>query len=170
MSVVDTMRALARYDRLVFEAFERGLRRRGWAEATRDRGIGHGSYKNTLVHVLNVHEAWFVGAAQRQWGLFDDARRRPENVRSWADLRRYRLRVWAETDPLLRGLTETQLRRRVRVPWIAGRYTLEDAFFQVSFEQAHHFGEIIGASWQAHRASPQMMWIPTTRGIRLSVA
>jgi len=170
MTGKETVRRLVTYDRRVVEAFERGWQRRGWREATKDRGIGHGSVKDTLVHILNVHEAWLVAAAQDRWTMFDDPSRRAKNVRSWADLRRYRLRVWGEIDPLLRGLTEAQLRRRVKVPWMPGRYTLEDAFFQSSFEQAHHIGEIIGASWQGNRASPQMMWIPTLLRTRVPVA
>ncbi len=40
-----------------------------------------------------------------------------------------------------------------------GVYTLEDAFYQVSFEQAHHLGEIIGAYWQSNWEPPAMTWI-----------
>jgi uncharacterized damage-inducible protein DinB len=170
MGDLGTMRRLIRYDQRVFEAYERGLRRRGWREAVKDRGIGHGSYKDTLVHILNVYEAWFVGAAQRRWEIFEDERRRAKNVRSFSDLRQYRLRVWQEVDALAARLKQTDLGKRVKVPWMTGRYTLEDAIFQVSFEQAHHLGEIIGAAWQSNRVSPQMMWIPTLLGTRVPVA
>jgi len=67
------------------------------------------------------------------------------------------------------GLSDAELHRIVKVPWIPGRYTLEDVFFQSSFEQAHHLGEIIGAYWQMDRAPPQMMFIPTLLGVRVSV-
>lgn len=169
MSNKDVIVKLITYDRRAFEAFERGIQRRGWAEAAKDRGTGHHSFKDTLVHILNVHEAWLVGAAQGKWDIFKDPSRKRENVRSWTDLRRYRGRVWAGIDELMAGLTEEQLQRRVKVPWIGGRYTLEDAFFQSSFEQAHHLGEIIGAYWQMDRAPPQMMWIPTILGTRVPV-
>jgi uncharacterized damage-inducible protein DinB len=169
MSEVELIERLVTYDNRTFERFERGLQRRGWAEATRDRGIGHGSFKDTLVHILNVHEAWRVAIAQGKWDLFDHPERRASNVRSWSDLRRYRTRVWAAIDPLMDSLTEAGLRRRVKAPWMPGRYTLSDAFFQSSFEQAHHLGEIVGASWQADRAPPQMMWLPNLLGTRVSV-
>jgi hypothetical protein len=55
------------------------------------------------------------------------------------------------------------------VPWLKGKYTLEDVVFQATFEQAHHLGEIIGAYWQMDRAPPQMMWVPTLLGTRMSV-
>jgi uncharacterized damage-inducible protein DinB len=170
MPTKDVIVRLVIYDRRSFEAYERGIRRRGWAEATLDRGIGHHSFKDTLVHVLNVYEAWLVGAAQEKWEVFKDPSRRKENVRSWSDLRRYRARVWSGVDELMAGLTDKRLQRRVKVPWFPGHYTLEDAFFQVSFEQAHHLGEIIGAYWQMDKTPPQMMWIPTTLGFRASVA
>lgn len=158
------------YDRRAFEAFERGIKRLGWSQATKDRGIGHLSLKDTLVHILNVHEAWLVGAATGNWEFAKDQSRRRANIRSWSDLRRYRERVWAGIDELMEGLTDAQLRRRVKVSWIKGRYTLEDGFFQTSFEQAHHLGEIIGAYWQMDRTPPQMMWIPTLYGMKASVS
>ncbi len=171
MAKVEAVRRLVRYDRRAFDSFERSVRRLGWAKASRDRRIGHGSIKNTLVHILNVHEAWLVAAAQDRW---DEVRayagRRPDAVRSFRDLSLYRERVWRAIDPLLAGLTERGLARRVRVPWIAGRYTLEDGFLQASFEQAHHLGEVIAAYWQMDRVPPQMMWIPLLTGVRVSVA
>jgi uncharacterized damage-inducible protein DinB len=170
MTVTDMIVRMVDYDRKAFETYERGIKRLGWAEATKDRGIGHGSFKDTLVHILNVHEAWFVAAAQERWEVFDDPSRRRGNIRSWSDLRAYRERVWRGIDELMEGMTDEKLKRRVRVPWIKGKYTLEDAFFQSSFEQAHHIGEIIGAFWQMDRTPPQMMWIPTLLGIRVPVA
>lgn len=161
---------LVTYDRRVFEAYEQGIKRRGWAEAVKERETGHRSYKDTLVHILNVHEVWLVAAAQGRWEVLDDPSRRKGNVKSWADLRRYRERVWSGMDNLMSGLTQEKLTRRVSVPWFKGRYTLEDAFFQCSFEQAHHLGEIIGAYWQTDKAPPQMMWIPTMLGFRASVS
>jgi uncharacterized damage-inducible protein DinB len=147
------------YDRVVFERYLLSVTRLGWKDATRDRGTGHLSLKNTLVHVLNVHEAWLVAIAQARWEVFEAPGRRPEEVRSFAELRAYRDRVWGGIDTLLGHLTERNLARRVKAPWMPGRYTLEDAFFQSSFEQAHHLGEIIGVYWQADRTPPKMTWI-----------
>ena len=80
-------------------------------------------------------------------------------MKSWKDLRTYRDRVWKGIDELLAHLTVSALERRVKAPWMPGRYTLEDGFFQSSFEQAHHLGEIIGVYWQADRTPPTMTWI-----------
>ena len=169
MSTKDAIVRLVRYDMLAFETFERGIKRLGWAEAVKERETGHHSFKDTLVHILNVHEAWFVGAATGDWTFARNPSRRRENIRSWGDLRRYRERVWTDIDELMAGLTDERLKQRVKVPWIKGNYTLEDGLFQTSFEQAHHLGEIIGAYWQMDRAPPQMMWIPLLRGLHASV-
>jgi uncharacterized damage-inducible protein DinB len=170
MSRVESVRRLARYDRRAFESFERSIRRLGWAKAVADRGIAHRSLKDTLVHILNVHEAWLVAAAQDRWEeVSRNPNRRREAVRSFADLRRYRDATWRAIDPLMATLTDPRLDRRVKVPWISGRYTLEDAFYQTSFEQAHHLGEIIAAYWQMNKVPPQMMWIPLLTGVRVSV-
>ena len=154
---------LVGYNRRVFERFERSAVRRGWAAAVKNHGTGHLSVKNTLVHVLNVHEAWLVAIAQEKWSVFDAPGRRPDAVRSWKELRAYRERVWAGEDALLKCLTETSLRRRVRAPWMPGRYTLADAVLQVTLEQAHHLGEVIAIYWQADRQPPAMTWIENMR-------
>ncbi len=150
---------LVAYDRRVFDRFERAVVRRGWKEADRDRGTGHLSFKNTLVHILNVREAWFVAIDQGRWEIFDEPGRQPDKVGSFAELRRYRRRVWSEVDRFVAGLRETDLDRRVKAPWMPGRYTVEDSFYQASFEEAHHLGEIIGAFWQQDWTPPKMTWI-----------
>ena len=170
MSRVGTIRRLVRYDRRAFASFEGSLRRLGWRRAVANREIAQLSFKNTLVHILNVHEAWLVAAAQDRWDeVFRRPDRKPEAVRSFAELRRYRDRTWKAIDPLLARLTDAGLDRRVRVPWMAGRYTLEDAFYQASFEQAHHLGEVIAVYWQQNRTPPQMMWVPLLTGVRVPV-
>jgi uncharacterized damage-inducible protein DinB len=156
---LDIVTRLLAYDRKVFERFERSIARRGWAAAVENREIAHRSIKDTLVHILNVHEAWLVAVAQNRWEIFDRRDRRPQDITSFSDLRRYRQQVWVEIDLLMGGLTTARLRRRVTAPWMPGRYALEDAFFQSSFEQAHHLGEIIGAYWQKDWPPPVMTWI-----------
>jgi hypothetical protein len=60
-------------------------------------------------------------------------------------------------------LTDRELHRTVRAPWMPGRYTVADALLQTTFEEAHHLGEIIGALWQENRPSPDMTWIEVGR-------
>ncbi|HEV2519123.1 MAG TPA: DinB family protein [Thermoplasmata archaeon] len=160
------VRGIQAYDRAVFDRFQRSAERRGWAAAVRDRGTGHLSVKNTLVHILNVQEAWLVGIAQKRWAVFDDPARTEGRIRAWRDLRAYRDRPRGAIDPWMRRLTAPELRRRVRAPWMPGRYTVEDAFLQASYEQAHHLGEIIAVYWQSEWSPPPMTWIENlpTRG------
>jgi uncharacterized damage-inducible protein DinB len=154
-----TVRRLITYNRSVFLRFERSLERRTWSEAIADHGTGHLSMKNTLVHILNVEEAWFVAVAQGRWEIFDRNGRQPKEIGSWKELRAYRDRVWAETDAFLASVTEKSLHRRLKAPWMPGNYTLEDACFQVTIEQAHHLGEVIAVYWQQDRSPPAMTWI-----------
>jgi uncharacterized damage-inducible protein DinB len=154
-----TVRRLIAYNRSVFLRFERSLERRSWKEATADEGTGHLSMKNTLVHILNVEEAWFVAVAQGRWEIFDRKGRQPKEIGSWKELRAYRDHVWAETDAFLATVSEKSLRGRLKAPWMPGRYTLEDACFQVTIEQAHHLGEVIAVYWQHDRSPPAMTWI-----------
>ncbi|MDA4123181.1 MAG: DinB family protein [Thaumarchaeota archaeon] len=168
MSSKNTMIRLMAYDRRAFEAFERGATRLGWAEAVKNREIGHLSIKDTLVHILNVHDSLLIAVAQGKREVWKDPARKRENIKSWGDLRRYRERVWRGIDDLTAGLTDAKLQRAAKVPWFSGRYTLEDVIFQSSFEQAHHLGEIIGAYWQMEKSPPQMMFIPTMLGLRSS--
>ncbi|MDG6913191.1 MAG: DinB family protein [Nitrososphaerota archaeon] len=169
MGRLETVRRLWEFDQRTFTAFERSIERWGWKPATENHEIGHLTMKDTLVHVLNATEAWLVAAAQDRWEVFDAPKRRPKDILSFRELRDYRDRVWGSITPMTRGLTDKALERRVKVPWMPGRYTLEDGYFQATFEQAHHLGEIIGVYWQHDRTPPQMMWVPTLLGTKVSV-
>jgi len=169
LSSKDTILRLIDYDRRTFETYERGIRRLGWKEAVKNRETGLLSFKDTLVHVLNVHESLLIVVAQGRPELWKDPSRKRENISSWNDLQSYRKRVWKGIDELIPKINEKSLRKSAKIPWFRGHYTLEDVIFQASFEQAHHFGEIIGAYWQMDKAPPQMMFIPIMTGIRASV-
>ena len=155
---------LAAYDREVFDRFVRRVRRLPWKEVGRNREIGHRTLFATLVHLLNVREAWLVylvpGRARELPTLFSDRSRHPTE---WKGFRAYADRVWSESAAATRRLRPGDLSRRVRAPWMPGRYTVADAYLQVSYEEAHHLGEIIGALWQDDLASPAMTWIEVTR-------
>ncbi|HYK92844.1 MAG TPA: DinB family protein [Thermoplasmata archaeon] len=161
---LEVVRDLVAYNRAVFGRFQRSIQRRPWKAVTADRGTGHLSLKDTLVHILNVHEAWLVAVAQGQWEVFDEPGRRASEIGSWSAFRTYERKVWVGVDRLLTSLSASDLRRRVRAPWMPGRYTLGDAFFQTTIEQAHHLGEVIAVYWQNDWRPPEMTWIPTLRG------
>ncbi len=174
MSEVRRVKRLLAYDRLAFESFQRGVQRHGWKAATRNRELGHGSMKNTLVHVLNVHQWLLVGTCQGRTEVWDPPGHPPESIRSWADLRRYRDEVWREIAPLEASMTSVTLGRRLTLPlWtgtpLPGKHRLEDVIFQASFEQAHHLGEILAVFRQMDWPPPQMMWLPTLVGSRAGI-
>ncbi len=162
---VEGARRLFAYNRAVFDRFVVRVERMPAKASRRSRGIGHLSLFDTLVHILNVHEAWLgyvvPGKVRSLPKRFREADRHPKD---WAGFRIYSRRVWADVDALLAGLTDRELRRVVKAPWMPGRYTVSDALYQTTFEEAHHLGEIIGALWQEDRAPPDMTWIDIGRG------
>jgi uncharacterized damage-inducible protein DinB len=162
---VETARALFEYNRTVFDRFVGRVERLPAKGSRRSRGIGHLSLFDTLVHILNVHEVWIgyilTGNVRKVPALFREPGRHPKD---WAGFRTYEARVWSVVDAYLAQLTEKELRRTVKAPWMPGRYTVSDALLQTTFEQAHHLGEIIGALWQEDRAPPDMTWIDIGRG------
>ena len=152
------------YDRAVFERFARQLRRLPKKEAFRDRGIGHRSLFRTLVHILNVREAWF-DLVVRDGGRNEAAfLARPErNPADWRGFGTYAHEVWAGHARLRATLSARELARPVRAFWMPGRYAVGDAILQASYEEAHHLGEIIGALWVDDRATSGMTWIEVHR-------
>jgi uncharacterized damage-inducible protein DinB len=166
---IDDLRSLVEYDRAVFDRFVRRVRRLPWKAASRKRGIGHESLFDTLVHVLNVREAWFAyiirgrNSDAELGALFKETRRHPHD---WKGFDAYARQVWAEVDTTVAGMTPAKASRPVSVFWMAGRYTVRDAFLQASFEEAHHLGEIIGALWQDDVKPPDMTWIDVRRAPR----
>lgn len=167
LTVADA-RTIFEYNRAVFDRFVRRVRALPRTVATRKRGIGHESLFATLVHILNVHEVWHVYIV---WGrtsdakleaLFADRTRRPRN---WKEFDAYAARVWAGVDRTMRRITSRDLGRKVRVFWMPGEYTVRDAVFQSTIEQAHHLGEVIGALWQDDREPPAMTWIDVRRSL-----
>ena len=162
---VGAARRLFLYNRTVFDRFVGRVERLPPKAVRRSRGIGHLSLFDTLVHILNVHEAWIAyvlpGKVRQLPARFREPDRHPKD---WAGFHAYETRVWSEVERYLDGLTLRELGRTVRAPWMPGRYTVSDALLQTTFEEAHHLGEIIGALWQEDRAPPDMTWIDIGRG------
>ena len=162
---VPVARAMIDYDRTVFGRFERKVRRLPSSAAFAEREIGHHSLFGTLVHILNVHDAWLnyiVPGRGAEFGkVHAEGWRHPTD---WKGFAAYRTKVWAGVGRFRDGLTDRALARPVRAPWMPGRYTVADVVFQTSLEEAHHLGEIIGALWQEDRPSPAMTWIQVQHG------
>jgi uncharacterized damage-inducible protein DinB len=161
-------RRLFAYNRSVFDRHVQFVQHRSLREARKEREIGHQSYFDTLVHILNVHEVWIGYILQHRdtdpelEKLFGDASRHPTD---WKGFRSYEHRVWNLIDRYLARLTSRELARPVHAFWMPGGYTVSDALWQTTFEEAHHIGEIIGALWQQDREGPDMTWIDIGRGL-----
>ncbi len=158
-------RELVAYNRAVFDRFLRRIARLPGRAAFSEREIGHHSLFGTLVHVLNVHEAWLVyivpGRTRELTRRFTEPDRHPSD---WPGLRAYSRQVWEGIDGTVRTLADADFGRTVRAPWMPGLYTVGDAFLQTTMEEAHHIGEVIGALWQDDVASTRMTWIELNRG------
>ncbi len=155
---------LVEFNRKVFDRYYRRVLRLPWKEATRERETGHHTLFRTLVHILNVQELWLVyvvrGRHRELPALWKDERRQPTTR---AGLIAYSARVWKGVDETLRLLRDEDFGRRVHVPWFSQVYSVRDGFYQATFEEAHHIGEMIGAFWQDDVDPPLMMWIPLLR-------
>lgn len=164
---VRDVRKLLRYDRALFDAYVRRIRRLPKSVTHRDLGIGHGSMIATLTHILNVQESWLlyiVPGRQREIdALWQDPRRQPK---TWKEFEAYSARVWEGIEAREGSLTDRELRRRVHAFWMPGSYTVRDAILQASFEEAHHIGELIGAMWRRNINPPAMTWIERKPGSR----
>jgi uncharacterized damage-inducible protein DinB len=158
-------RSLVAYNRAVFERFVRRIQRLPAKEVLREREIGHHTLLGTLVHILNVHEAWLVyivpGRVRELRARFRDPDRHPT---TWAGFRDYSSRVWEGVERTAKSLGPLALGRIVRAPWMRGHYTVRDALLQTTLEEAHHLGEVIGALWQIDAEPPPMTWIEVRRG------
>src|SRR5437879_13344614 len=59
----------------------------------------------------------------------------------------------------LAKLTEKDLDRGVQPEWKTRPHPLRDALMQVTFEQAHHTGELIALFWQIDVEPPARTWL-----------
>ncbi len=168
MATADDFRALFAYNRAVLDDYRRGLARLPWRTVTRNVETGHLSMKNTYLHILRVYDAWVNYILPGRLAELAESRKRydPDRLRSLAEVRAYDRSVWAGVTERLSTLTDRDLRRPVKAPWMPGTYTVKDALLQVTLEQAHHVGELIAVYWQMDREPPSMMWIPHLRRAR----
>lgn len=169
MDQVAFYRQLYAYNHQVLENYLARIRRMPWKEAIRDRGIGLGSFRDTFIHILRVHDGWLNFVVPGRMSDPRTVRSDPASYRSGKDLQRLLQDVWDPIDVRLGALTGKGLQKVVKAPWMPGRYTVADVLMQCTFEEAHHIGELIGASWRMDEAPPQMMWIPIVHHQKVSV-
>lgn len=150
-----------RYNRAILDAYGRKLERLPWATVAKDRGATWHSMAGVYHHVVGVIDGWLNDVAQGHRAGGAMASRRWDTLASMREIRTYLEDTWNGVDEMLRGLTDAGLRRKVRAPWQPKACPLEDAFHQVTFEIAHHLGEIIAMMWQEDIRPPEMTWLGT---------
>jgi len=166
MATVDDFRAMYRYNWRVLRDYCDGLSTLPPEAVEKDREATYGSMKNIFHHILSVHDGWLNVTAQ---GASADPGMREKDfdeVRSIAELREYMAKIIAKEERFLGKLAEKDLDRGVQPEWKARPHALRDALLQVTFEQAHHLGELIALFWQQDVEPPEMTWID----VRLAIA
>jgi uncharacterized damage-inducible protein DinB len=154
-------RKIYRYNREVLEKFCRRLERLPWSVVSKDREVTWHSMAGVFDHVVGVIDGWLNYVVQGARADESLANRSWDSLTSMREIRAHMKTVWRKVDPLLKELSDAQLRRKVRAPWQPKACTLEDALLQVTFEQAHHLGEIIAMLWQVDKSPPEMTWLWT---------
>ncbi len=161
MVTAKDFRRIYRYNRAVMEAYERKLSRLPWAVVSKDREATWHSMAGVFHHVVGVYNGWLCHVVQGKDVEEAMASKRWNQLASMKEVRAYHRAVWAEVDVLLAGLTDASLRHRVKAPWQPRSCPLEDVLLQVTFETAHHLGEIIAMLWQEDIEPPRMTWLDT---------
>jgi len=128
-------------------------------ELVKNREATHESLKNIFHHILSVHDGWLNVTAQ---GASADPAMREKDfdeVESMDALRDYMEKIIAKEKRFLSKLTDKDLDRGIQPEWKTRPHPMSDALLQVTFEQAHHLGELIALFWQQDIEPPEMTWI-----------
>lgn len=152
-------RKIYRYNRSVMDAFARKLERLPWAVVSRDRETTWHSMAGVFHHIVGVYDGWLCYLAQDQDVEEAMAAKRWDQLTSMREVRRFHEAVWNQVDILMASLTDARLKRKIKAPWQPKACSLEDALMQVTFETAHHLGEIIAMLWQEDIEPPGMTWL-----------
>lgn len=159
MVAVADFQSMCEYNWRVLRDYCDALARLPKEELLKDREATYGSMKNIFHHILSVHDGWLNVTAQ---GASADPVMREkdfEDVQSMGPLRDYTEKIIAMETRFLEKLGEEDLDRGIQPEWKERPHPLRNAFLQVTFEQAHHIGELIALFWQQDIEPPEMTWI-----------
>ena len=159
MTTAADFRSIYQYNWQVLRDYGEALAKLPREELIKNREATHGSMKNIFHHILSVHDGWLNVAAQ---GTSADPAMREKDfdeVPSMDPLRAYLEKIIAKEASFLASLRDKDLGRRVKPEWKERSHQLQNALMQVTFEQAHHIGELIALFWQIDVEPPEMTWI-----------
>lgn len=158
ISVAD-FRSIYEYNWRILRDYGEALAKLPKEELRKNREATYGSMKNIFHHILSVHDGWLNVTAQ---GASADPAMREKDfdeVSSMEALRDYAEKIVAKEERFLAKLTDKDLDRGIQPEWKERPHSLRNALLQVTFEQAHHLGELIALFWQQDVEPPEMTWI-----------
>ena len=151
------------YNERVLRSFFETLSNLPWETVSKNVESGHHSMKNTFVHILSVYNGWINYNAQGRSNEIPRAEHDYNNYHSMEQVKEFMLKVLAGVNVFLKDLDDKALSKKITAPWMEGDHELRDVLMQVTFEQAHHLGEIIALMWQTDIEPPEMTWIMNTQ-------
>jgi uncharacterized damage-inducible protein DinB len=162
MQTADDFRRIFRYNEKVLQTFLTTLNQLPWDVLSKNMEASHYSMKNIFIHILTVHNGWrnynALGKSDSiPWDEHDY-----ENYHSMKQIQDFMSKVMEGVRRFMDGLSDSTLTKKITAPWMEGGHDLGDVLMQVTFEQAHHVGELIALLWQLNIEPPPMTWIDYT--------
>ncbi len=139
------------------------LRKLPKEELTRNRGLSFDSIKEILAHTIMYEDTWLH---YRLPGVGEITKWKLEDFKNLDDIKRYMREIDAKTEKLFDGITNEDLRKkvkRVRSDGTEEVYELEQVLFQLAIESIHHFGEIMGEFWKMKIDAPYYSYLAYIR-------
>lgn len=159
MVSADDFRSIYEYNWRVLRDYADGLAKLPRDAVVKNREATYHSMKNVFHHILSVHDGWLNVTVQGQSADPEMRKRDFDDVESMEPLRAYLEKIIAKEGAFLEKLATKDLERPVQPEWKERPHPLRDALMQVTFEQAHHLGELIALFWQMDIEPPEMTWI-----------
>jgi uncharacterized damage-inducible protein DinB len=123
------------------------------SEFTKDFGVGWGSIRNILVHLLNTEGYWLSVLKEEEFeGLyFQDFEDLTQIQKTWSKLEK-------QTREFVGQQNERSLLRLVRVEWSQGTvsFTVAKALIHMTTHEVHHRGVLVGLIRQLGRVPPDV--------------
>jgi uncharacterized damage-inducible protein DinB len=152
-------RRIFNYNVKVLRAFFDTLSNLPWETVAKDMESAHYSMKNTFVHILSVYNGWINYNALGRSNEIPWEEHDYDSYHSVEQVNEFMLKVLAGVNAFMKALDDNALSQKITAPWMEGEHELRDVLMQVTFEQAHHLGEIIALLWQSNIEPPEMTWI-----------
>lgn len=159
---VQDFRKIFVYNERVLRSFFDALTCLPWETLAKDMGASHYSMKNVFVHILTVYNSMINYIAVGKSDSIPWEKHDPNNYHSMSEIAEFMNSVLYDVTRFMGELNDSNLSKKITAPSLEGELELKDFLLQVTFEQAHHLGEIIALLWQMNIEPPPMTWIDNT--------